>query len=97
MRSEWNFDETIRGTLRGVPVQLNLADEWDLEEEGDGSAWGEDARHRSVLEGTTLSNVSVLVDRQADIRPPSYPYRCWSGPRTTRPLLGPHRKPLRAK
>ncbi|KAE8540535.1 hypothetical protein D1P53_003484 [Cryptococcus gattii VGV] len=26
MESEWNFDETIRGTARGVPVNLNLED-----------------------------------------------------------------------
>lgn len=38
MRSEWNFDETIRGTMKGVPVELDLEtmeedDEWDLEDE----------------------------------------------------------------
>lgn len=37
MRSEWNFDETIRGTVRGMPVQLDLAEmeeeEWAFEEE----------------------------------------------------------------
>lgn len=26
MESEWNFDETIRGTVTGVPVNLNLED-----------------------------------------------------------------------
>ena len=37
MRSEWNFDDTIRGTMKGVPVEFDLEtmeedDEWDLED-----------------------------------------------------------------
>ena len=38
MRSEWNFDETIRGTVRGVPIALNLAEaeeEWQVNEDQD--------------------------------------------------------------
>ncbi|EIW73407.1 STE/STE20/YSK protein kinase [Tremella mesenterica] len=59
MRSEWNFDETIRGTVRGVPVTLDLAemedDEWDLNEED------EFDQARSILEAATLhgSNLSL--------------------------------------
>lgn len=37
MRSEWNFDETIRGTVKGVPVELDLDEmsdeEWDLQDQ----------------------------------------------------------------
>ncbi|ORX34920.1 kinase-like domain-containing protein [Kockovaella imperatae] len=43
IKSEWNFDETIRMTVRGAPVELDLTsmsdddDEWDLAE-GSGTA-----------------------------------------------------------
>ena len=35
LKSEWNFDETIRMTMKGAPVELDLAelsddDEWDM-------------------------------------------------------------------
>jgi serine/threonine-protein kinase 24/25/MST4 len=39
MRSEWNFDDTIRGTIAGMPIELDLGalddeeEEWDLENE----------------------------------------------------------------
>jgi hypothetical protein len=39
VRSEWNFDDTIRGTIAGMPVELDLGamddedEEWDLEHE----------------------------------------------------------------
>ena len=63
MKSEWDFDETIRGTIRGMPVELDLEEltdeEWDLEREV-GVESGGTARRRSVLEGSTL-NVSWTV------------------------------------
>ena len=72
MRSEWNFDETIRGTIKGVPLQLDLAqmedDEWDLEEEeaeDENEEWAPTRRHGSVLDATTI-NVSVAWDLHAD-------------------------------
>lgn len=36
MMDEWNFDETIRGTMKGIPVNLDMTD-WAgyVEEEGD--------------------------------------------------------------
>ena len=35
--SEWNFDETIRGSIKGMPVELDLDDmssdeEWELKD-----------------------------------------------------------------
>jgi serine/threonine-protein kinase 24/25/MST4 len=38
VRTEWNFDDTIRGTRAGMPVELDLGalddeEEWDLENE----------------------------------------------------------------
>ena len=50
MRSEWNFDETIKLTMKGVPVELDLDEmsdddeEWELKDRevniDEGSAWG---------------------------------------------------------
>lgn len=67
IKSEWNFDDTIRGTIKGVPVELDLDDmsddeEWDLKDQEvdveEGSAWGTSrVRHSDVLTGSTL-NVS---------------------------------------
>lgn len=33
VRSEWNFDETIRGTVKGVPIELDLEDMSDDEDD----------------------------------------------------------------
>ncbi|WWD06048.1 hypothetical protein V865_004133 [Kwoniella europaea PYCC6329] len=67
MRSEWNFDETIKGTVKGVPVSLDLEDleddnEWDYQDEdGDGDGWEGTVRERedllraSTLNGSDLS------------------------------------------
>ncbi|KAL7420227.1 hypothetical protein Q5752_005194 [Cryptotrichosporon argae] len=33
VRSEWNFDDTIRGTIRGVPVELDLTEMEDDEDD----------------------------------------------------------------
>ncbi len=53
MRSEWNFDETIRGTVRGMPVQLDLAqtEEWE----------DVDANHREW--GTTRERLESILER----------------------------------
>ncbi|WVQ64600.1 uncharacterized protein L199_002767 [Kwoniella botswanensis] len=67
MRSEWNFDETIKGTVKGVPVSLDLEDledndEWDYQDEdGEGDDWEGTVRERedllraSTLNGSDLS------------------------------------------
>ncbi|WWC85497.1 uncharacterized protein L201_000361 [Kwoniella dendrophila CBS 6074] len=71
MKSEWNFDETIKGTIKGVPVNLDLEDldddddEWDYgqdgEEEDDEGTWQGTVRERddllraSTLNGSDLS------------------------------------------
>lgn len=30
MRSEWNFDDTIRGTIKGAPVSFDMSDEFEV-------------------------------------------------------------------
>ncbi|WVR03239.1 hypothetical protein IAU60_000230 [Kwoniella sp. DSM 27419] len=73
MRSEWNFDETIRGTVKGVPVQLDLQDMeeddgWDLPEEG---TWGTVRERDDVLTATTLnaSDISLPVLERSSQNP----------------------------
>lgn len=51
VRSEWNFDDTIRGTINGVPINLNL-DELEDEEEED-EAWDLEDAEVEVWDGTT--------------------------------------------
>lgn len=59
MRSEWNFDDTIRGTVKGVPIALDLA---EIEEDEEEEAWDledkdkdqqEDDEEAEWLDGTT--------------------------------------------
>lgn len=64
MRSEWNFDETIRGTVKGVPLNLDLAglslesdEEWEA-----GSGADEDEDEDEI----PWESVRVQVDRQAE-------------------------------
>jgi len=68
MKSEWNFDETIKLTMKGVPVELDLEEmsdddeEWELRDKEvnieEGSAWGT-TRVRESGVGSTI-NVSDL-------------------------------------
>ena len=30
MKSEWNFDDTIRGTIKGAPVSLDMSEEFEM-------------------------------------------------------------------
>ena len=65
MRSEWNFDETIKLTMKGVPVELDLDEmsdddeEWELKDRevniDEGSAWGT----TRVRENCVSSTVNV--------------------------------------
>lgn len=73
MRSEWNFDETIRGTVRGVPVELDLEDmsdeeEWDLKDQEvmigveEGEGWGTTRiRTSHVMSASTLNGSDVSL------------------------------------
>ena len=73
IRSEWNFDDTIRGTVKGMPVELDLEemsddDEWDLKNQEvdveEGSAWGTSrVRHSGVMAGS-VKNVSIYAQRR---------------------------------
>jgi len=88
VRSEWNFDDTIRGTIAGMPIELDLGaldddeEEWDLENE-EVEVWDGTTRVRqgSVIGGdlNTL-NVSLSLHVMADKRHQQHPYRCWTGP-----------------
>ncbi|WVQ85148.1 hypothetical protein IAT38_007313 [Cryptococcus sp. DSM 104549] len=83
MGSEWNFDETIRGTARGVPVLLNLEEmedeDWDLEAEGAGGTWDGTVRENGtgagagehLLMATTLnaSEISLPMLERTPSRP----------------------------
>ncbi|WWC57774.1 uncharacterized protein I303_100309 [Kwoniella dejecticola CBS 10117] len=66
MKSEWNFDETIKGTIKGVPVNLDLGDmdddEWDYqdEEEEDGT-WGTVREREELLRASTLNGSDLSL------------------------------------
>lgn len=70
MKSEWNFDETIRGTVKGVPVELDLDEMSDDEDWVQSDAmreWGTARGHHGSL--STLSNlVSKCGDCADDSR-----------------------------
>ncbi|ORY22135.1 kinase-like domain-containing protein [Naematelia encephala] len=77
MRSEWNFDETIRGTVRGTQVQLDLEDfdeedEWNTE--NDRAEWGTTrVLAESLMEDEMLnaSEISLpLLERSLHIDTP---------------------------
>lgn len=53
MKSEWNFDETIRGTVKGMPVNLDLGEMSDEEEDGE---WNMAEHLREDMIGTTRVN-----------------------------------------
>lgn len=65
MGSEWNFDETIRGTARGIPVNLNLEDmdEGFEDEDGHGSedAWDAKVAEMEMWDGTVKENAGDLL------------------------------------
>ncbi len=76
MRSEWNFDETLRGTMRGGQIQLDLAglsdDDDEDEDEDDEDAevamasWRGGMRTDSMRglpgDGTSRINVSSPLE-----------------------------------
>ncbi|KAK4685170.1 serine/threonine-protein kinase 24/25/MST4, partial [Tremellales sp. Uapishka_1] len=72
VKSEWNFDETIRGTVRGGQIQLDLAD-MDSDEEEDeetGAEWW--GTQRSVgLPRINASEISLpLLESSVTETPP---------------------------
>lgn len=58
VKSEWNFDDTIRGTIKGLPVNLNL-DELGDEEEDEG--WDLEDEEVEVWDGTTRIRGDSLI------------------------------------
>ncbi|WVO13581.1 hypothetical protein L204_101202 [Cryptococcus depauperatus] len=75
---EWNFDETIRGTVRGVPVKLNLevvegepGDAMDAAHTiRDGAAYDNGGAH--IAQSRTPSRSSLPVfERQSNQTPPT--------------------------
>ncbi|WVF66496.1 hypothetical protein IAT40_001236 [Kwoniella sp. CBS 6097] len=66
MKSEWNFDETIRGTIKGVAVHLDMDDmddtdedgEWDLPEDEN---WGTVRERDNLLRATTLNGSDLSL------------------------------------
>jgi hypothetical protein len=95
VRSEWNFDDTIRGTIAGMPIELDLGaldddeEEWDLENE-EVEVWDGTMRVRegSVIGGdlNTL-NVSTspsgVVNTDGRLR--QCPCPCWTVPTSVQP------------
>lgn len=67
MKSEWNFDDTIRGTMNGVPINFNLDDmedeagEEEVEEEQEDEAWDLRDAEVEVWDGTTRIRGDSLV------------------------------------
>jgi serine/threonine-protein kinase 24/25/MST4 len=71
IRSEWNFDETIRGTVRGAQVQLDLAalsDEedagFDFDDDADDDERAPWASSSSVGIGSILAGETLSVSAQ---------------------------------
>lgn len=60
IRSEWNFDDTIRGTIKGMPVNLNLDDMDDEDEEDE--QWDLEDEEVSIWDGTTRIREGTVVD-----------------------------------
>jgi serine/threonine-protein kinase 24/25/MST4 len=67
VRSEWNFDDTIRGSIAGMPIELDLAalddedEEWDLENE-EVEIWDGTTRIRSgTVIGGDLNTLNVSL------------------------------------
>lgn len=60
VRSEWNFDDTIRGTINGVPINLNLDDMEDEEEEDE--EWELKDAEVEVWDGTTRIRGDSLIN-----------------------------------
>ncbi|WRT63383.1 uncharacterized protein IL334_000288 [Kwoniella shivajii] len=84
MKSEWNFDETIRGTIKGVPVELDLEnlqeDEWDYDDEDENkieqveSTWGTVRERDDIMKASTLNGSEVslpMLDRSSPNPTPS--------------------------
>lgn len=77
MKSEWNFDDTIRGTVRGVPVELDLDDmsddeEWEFKDQEvivgdgqDGEGWGTTKIRNSVMAEQSLNGSDVSLPQLA--------------------------------
>ena len=87
MKSEWNFDETIKLTMKGVPVELDLDDmsdddeEWELRDKEvnieAGSAWGT-TRVRESGVGSTINVSDSCASHGADASPPRSRFLCLS-------------------
>ena len=100
VRSEWNFDDTIRGTIAGMPIELDLGalddeeEEWDLENE-EVEVWDGTMRVRegSVIGGdlntlnvsTSSSGVVNTDGRLLQCHSP-----CWTAPTSVQPLSDRH-------
>jgi hypothetical protein len=94
VRSEWNFDDTIRGTIAGMPIELDLGaldddeEEWDLENE-EVEVWDGTMRIKegSVVGGdlNTL-NVSPIARPRTDDRLRRCLCPCWMARTSVQPL-----------
>jgi hypothetical protein len=104
VRSEWNFDDTIRGTIAGMPIELDLGalddeeEEWDLENE-EVEVWDGTMRIKegSVI-GGDLNTLNVSTSSSGvvntDDRLRQCPYQCWTVPTSVQPPSDlPHRLP----
>ncbi|WWC67143.1 uncharacterized protein I206_101050 [Kwoniella pini CBS 10737] len=65
MKSEWNFDETIKGTIKGVAVNLDLEDmqddEWDYQNEEQDGTWGTVRERAELLRASTLNGSDLSL------------------------------------
>ena len=73
VKSEWNFDETIRMTMKGAPIELDLAelsdnDEWEMDS-GSGTARVRGKGHmqggHNVSPGSSAGQIKLISRTQA--------------------------------
>lgn len=78
--AEWNFAETIRGTVKGIPVNLDLAgleigeDEWEVdaheEEEEEEVPWAsvrvrvEPGDEEEIMGSRNVSSYSISIEEE---------------------------------